>query len=144
MRHDQDGRFIVKLPLKQDKLINLGESRDIALRRFKALETRLIAHPNMYAEYRKFLQEYKDLGHMREVDNHMDSTPANQSYYLPHHAVRNETSTTTKFRVVFDGSCKSSSGVSLNDALMVGPTLQEDLFSILTRFRTFRIALRYS
>lgn len=31
--------------------------------------------------------------------------------------------------------------VSLNDALLVGPTLQEDLFPILTKYRTFKIAL---
>ncbi|XP_011052046.1 PREDICTED: uncharacterized protein LOC105144687 [Acromyrmex echinatior] len=62
-------------------------------------------------------------------------------FYLPHHAIRNETSSTTKFRVVFDGFCKTTTGLSLNDALIVGPTLQENLFSILIRFRTFKIAL---
>ncbi|XP_071581394.1 uncharacterized protein [Temnothorax nylanderi] len=94
----------------------------------------------MYSEYKKFMQEYIDSGHMREVDSLMESTP-NKSYYLPHHAVRKETSTTTKFRVVFNGSSKTDTGISLNDALMVGPNLQEDLFSILARFRTFLIAL---
>ena len=52
-----------------------------------------------------------------------------------------EDSTTTKLRVVFDGSAKSSNGISLNGSLMVGPTVQEDLFSILIRFRTHKVAL---
>jgi len=42
--------------------------------------------------------------------------------------------------VVFDASCKTSTGLSLNDALMVGPVVQQDLMSILMRFRTFRYA----
>lgn len=45
-------------------------------------------------------------------------------------------SITTKTRVVFDGSAKTSTGVSLNDTLMVGPKLQDDLFCILLRFRS--------
>ncbi|XP_033214001.1 uncharacterized protein LOC117171061 [Belonocnema kinseyi] len=52
-----------------------------------------------------------------------------------------EDSLTTKVREVFDGSAKSSSGVSLNDALMVGSTLQDDLFGELIRFRSRKNAL---
>lgn len=62
-------------------------------------------------------------------------------YFLPHHSVLKESSLTTKLRVVFDASAKTSSGYSLNDCLMVGPTIQDDLFSILIRFRTHKIAL---
>jgi hypothetical protein len=41
---------------------------------------------------------------------------------------------TTKTRVVFDASAKSTTGVSPNDILMVGPTIQQDLLSIILRF----------
>ena len=40
-----------------------------------------------------------------------------------------------KMRVVFDGSAKTGSQVSLNDTLMVGPTVQSDIFDILLRFQ---------
>jgi len=62
-------------------------------------------------------------------------------YYIPHHAVLKDNSLTMKLRVVFDTSCKTSTGISLNDCLMVGPTLQQDLFSILLRFRTFQYVI---
>lgn len=57
------------------------------------------------------------------------------------HAVRKEASTTTKLRVVFDASMKMFSGVSLNDVLMVGPTVHPLLVDVLLRFRTHRIAM---
>ncbi|XP_075225766.1 uncharacterized protein LOC142326921 [Lycorma delicatula] len=58
-------------------------------------------------------------------------------YYLPHHPVFKESST-TKVRVVFDASFKSS-GLSLNDTLHTGPTIQQDLCSIVLRFRTHQV-----
>jgi len=36
---------------------------------------------------------------------------------------------------VLDASATSSSGLSLNNELKCGPTVQEDVFGILTRFR---------
>lgn len=52
----------------------------------------------------------------------------------------NENSTTTRVRVVFDAS-KTSSGVSLNDKLKIGPKIQDDLFIILLRFRKDNVVL---
>jgi len=60
---------------------------------------------------------------------------------MPHHAVLKETSFTTKLRVVFIGSEKNSNGVSLNDILMIGPKVQDDLFDIVQRFRLHRIVM---
>ncbi|XP_053961109.1 uncharacterized protein LOC128865111 [Anastrepha ludens] len=54
---------------------------------------------------------------------------------------RKEDSSTTKLRVVFDGSAVTTSGLSLNEILMARPTIQPKLFDILIRFRTFPVAL---
>ena len=67
--------------------------------------------------------------------------PIGKSFYFSHHYVFNNSSTTTKLRVVFDGSAKITSGTSLNDRLMVGPKIQKDLFRILIRFRMHPVAL---
>ena len=65
----------------------------------------------------------------------------NTMCYLPMHAVRKVSSTTTKIRVVFDACSKSSMGVSLNDTLLVGPTVHSTLVDVLLRFRLHHVAL---
>ena len=57
------------------------------------------------------------------------------------HAVYKTSSTTTKIRAVFDASAKSSTGVSLNDTLLVGPTTHPPLVDVLLRFRLYPVAL---
>lgn len=64
---------------------------------------------------------------------HPEDSPPPLTYYLPHHAVIKEDSETTKARMVFDASCRTFSGLSLNDCLMVGPIIQDDLFGIILR-----------
>lgn len=84
------------------------------------------------------MEEYESLGHMEKVDEEKDISV--KTYYMPNSYVLNEHSRTTKLRVVFDGSCKSDSGLSLNDVLLKGPMLQDDLTLIVARFRTHKYA----
>lgn len=63
-------------------------------------------------DYEKVMNEYKELNHMQAITEHEADEIG---YFLPHHAVIKETSTTTKLRVVFDASAKTTSGESLND-----------------------------
>ena len=82
------------------------------------------------------------MGHLEPVPPADLVLPDSKHYYLPHHCVFKEASTTTKLRVVFDGSAKTEpKGPSLNDTLMVGPKIQDDLFDIILRFRLHRVAL---
>jgi hypothetical protein len=61
--------------------------------------------------------------------------------YLPRHPVIRADSVTTKVRVVFDASARPSSGKSLNDLLMIAPTIPDDLFTLIIRFRTYKYVL---
>ncbi|GJQ70063.1 hypothetical protein Trydic_g5538, partial [Trypoxylus dichotomus] len=133
-QRDTSGRFVVSLPFKEN-VNSLGASYDQALKRFYSLEKRLNKNPPLKQEYGEFIKEYLELGHMRKAKLYNYSTEPH--FYLPHHAVVKENSITTRLRVVFDGSAKTSSGVSLNDTLMVGPKLQQDLFDIVCRFRLY-------
>lgn len=115
----------------------LGESRQMAQRRLDSLMRRFSREPDLYRQYCDFMNEYLSLGHMTEVpkcDIHK------VKYCIPHHAVLRPESSTTKLRVVFDASAKTSNGLCLNDILEKGPQLQQDLFSILCRFRTHKYA----
>ena len=126
--------------LQNAEVSKLGESFTQARRRFMSLERRLITDPEHYERYRNFIREFMDLGHLKEVPpNEIDKYPS-QLYYLPHHCVFKEESTTTKLRVVFDGSAKTSNGQSLNESLMMGAK-QPDLYSTLLRFRLHNVAL---
>lgn len=72
------------------------------------------------------MNEYEALEHMEKVI--CEEAEENENIcYLPHHAVVNENSTTTRVRIVFDASCKTESGSSLNDTLMKGPVIQDEL-----------------
>lgn len=132
-KRDKSGRFIVRIPLKENHN-NLGTTKDSAIKRFLSLEKRLDKDINVKSMYVNFMREYERLGHMSIVN---DYSINNIDYYLPHHHVIRNESITTKLRVVFDGSFKSSSGLSINDVQHVGPALQTDLFAILISFRQF-------
>ena len=86
------------------------------------------------------MEEYITLGHMRELDEgKINKDSEKLCYYIPHHAVLKETSTSTKLRAVFDASMPTTSGLSLNQCLMVGPVVQSDLISVIMRFRVHKI-----
>ncbi|XP_008185105.1 uncharacterized protein LOC103309988 [Acyrthosiphon pisum] len=132
VRRSEDGRFVLRLPTKPETQ-NLGDSLAMATSRFINIERRIQRDEQLRVEYVKFMKEYFDMGHMREVTS--EEELFKKGYYLPHHPVLKASSLTTKTRVVFDGSARTTSGLALNDVLMRGPTVQEDIFSILVRFR---------
>ena len=130
-------RYQVTLPKKPDSL-PLGDSRTQAVSRFVSNERSIIKR-QLWEPFQQVVQGYLDLGHAEPVP-HSESPPFS-TYYLPMHAVRKDNSTTTKLRVVFDGSATTTSGISVNQSLLVGPTLQPTLSAILLKFRCYPIAL---
>lgn len=138
----ENGVFQVDLPLKSpEENLKLGDSFPIARKRFYNLEKRFERDKRYFSEYKKFIEEYECLGHGRFVPLTLTNCHSQPKYFLPHHAVIKEDSITTKLRVVFDASCKSSSGFSLNDLTLKGYQVQPDLYDILCRFRSFKYVL---
>ncbi|XP_055941893.1 uncharacterized protein LOC129971940 [Argiope bruennichi] len=70
---------------------------------------------------------------MSEIQN--ESVEPEVTYYMPHHDIYRPQKTTTKLRTVFNASTLTSSGKSLNSIQYNGGGIQDDLFTLLIRFR---------
>ncbi|XP_074653615.1 uncharacterized protein LOC141907773 [Tubulanus polymorphus] len=68
-----------------------------------------------------------------------DASVNDACHYLPHHSVLRD-SNTTPLRIVYDFSCKTPEKTSLNDCLLTGPRLHNNILGILLRFRSFNFA----
>ncbi|XP_075163287.1 uncharacterized protein LOC142235924 [Haematobia irritans] len=140
---DDTGRYTVHLPFKKllqgHELPSFSHTDYNALKRLKQLELTFEHKQQFAAEYKKFMLEYENLQHMVKLVEYPHSIPSN-AYFFPHHGVLRESSTTTKLRVVFDGGNCKPPQTSINEELSAGPALQNDLPTILTRWRRHRIA----
>ncbi|XP_011685766.1 PREDICTED: uncharacterized protein LOC105448721 [Wasmannia auropunctata] len=125
-------RYVVRLPFRRLPT-SFGNSRSIATRALARVQRRCALNDEFTGLYSAFLKEYEKLEHMSRVPS--NEREPNLLFYLPHHGVLRETSTTTKLRVVFNGSQKTDIGCSLNDFLYSGPKLQTELANVLLLWR---------
>ncbi|XP_036318984.1 uncharacterized protein LOC118733619 [Rhagoletis pomonella] len=117
-KRESDGRFSVRIPLKESADV-LGDCFEIAKSRFLSLESRLRKSGEYKKMYSGFMQEYANLGHMTKIESN-----AKPCLFLPHHGVLRHQSITTKLRVVFNASQRTSTG-NLN--MLHAPTLRKCL-----------------
>ena len=122
-----DGRFIVPLPERHGAL-RLDESRSQAVRRFISFERPLRSRGH-FGKYEAVIDEYFQSGPAKQAPASDLEKSTQRVFHLPMHAIRKESSTTTKVRAAFDASAKSQTGVSLNDILLVGPTVTSPLIN---------------
>ncbi|XP_050423619.1 uncharacterized protein LOC126835225 [Adelges cooleyi] len=142
---EPSGKFCVALPFRQEVFgkvsslpvesvvynglsHGLGDSYSAALKRLFNLELKLSKDAKLYEAYRDFMDQYLALGHMKLAAQ-------SGKYYIPHHAVVKHDGDELKIRVVFDASASTTSKLSLNDVLCVGPKLQTNIDEILLKSR---------
>ena len=131
--HYEKGSFVVPLP-KKPHAKQLGESRSQAVRRFLSLERSLRAK-GQFEAFNAVMDEYFEMGHAELVPAADLEKPPCEVFYLPMPVVRRkESNSTTKIRAVFDASAKSTTGISLNDTLLLGPTVHLPLVDVLLHF----------
>ena len=87
-------------------------------------------------DYVNFMTNLMEKGYCERVPRNSSEETSNV-WYLPHHGVYHPQK--GKLRIVFDCSAKFN-GACLNDLLLQGPNLANNLCGILKRFRFDRIA----
>lgn len=135
---DAEGRYVVRLPFKTSfgNSLHLGNSRNRAVNQWLNMEKRLERFPELRHQYRQMMRNLLEMNYMEPVPSSEVDVSPQLACYLPHHMVTK----TGKNRIVFNASQKTASGVSLNDILLTGPSLQKELFDIILHVRQFSIA----
>ncbi|KAF1764567.1 hypothetical protein GCK72_004516 [Caenorhabditis remanei] len=133
----RDKSYYVRLHMKEDRE-ELPDNYSIA-------EKRLISVGRQYSkEVLKTIdtvfQDQLEKGILEIVDAH-ERTGKRLVHYNPHQPVFTPTKTTTKCRVVVDGSAHFKNKPSLNDQIHQGPTILPDLMGMLLRFRSGKTAV---
>lgn len=122
-----DGQhYEVALPWKEDCLPS-SNNYGMCEARLRSLHQKLRIKPEVFSEYDKNIKEQEQDGIVERAPvKHSESDlEAKRAHYSPHHAVVRKDRETTKVRVVYDGSAKSSKqDRSLNDCLEVGDGTQ--------------------
>ena len=137
--YKQDGRYFVSLPWIEEKKPLLAVNYDTSLRRFRSLHGRLQKDDQLLKAYQDTIQFQLQEGIIEKVP---PGTTVNPVHYIPHHPVVKESSATTKVRIVYDASSRSSKHEkSLNECLNRGPVILPDLCQCLIRFRTHKTAI---
>ncbi|XP_074651688.1 uncharacterized protein LOC141906304 [Tubulanus polymorphus] len=134
-----NGRYIAPFPWKIEHE-SLPTNYDICMTRTRKTARRLGKDPDMLRLYSKIIHEQESLKIIERIPLHETVRYEGKCHYIPHHPVFKD-SPTTPIRIVYDCSChENSDSPSFNDCLEPDPALQNDISSILLRFRLFEYA----
>ena len=141
-KHDCDsmGRYIVPLPIIREELPSLGESLENVRRALASVQQRMLCDPHLQKDYAWFMKEYVETGHIRRLTEEELASGPSFVNYLPHHGIWQRQDRGRKLQDIFNASCPTSSGRSLNDILRPGPKVQSDLTTVITRWRRWAVA----
>ena len=132
---DQSGHWVAPLPFRPNVVVT-SNNRDFVWHRTLSLHRSLSTKPEKRKHMMAFMQKMLDRGHA-EVAPPLKSEQ--KCWYLPLFGVYHPRKP-DKIRIVFDSSAKSRE-FSLNDLLMKGPDMMNNLLGILLRFRQEAVAV---
>ena len=131
------GRYHVELPFLKNHHF-LPDNFSLCEKRLKKLKEKLDVDADLKKKYNNIMMEQLNLGIIEQI---VDPGEAGNVTYLPHREVIREDKTSTKVRIVFDGSARRRNNVSLNQVLHKGPALNPHLLELLLKFRIHRIGI---
>ncbi|XP_069189943.1 uncharacterized protein [Procambarus clarkii] len=126
----RDNQYWVRLPWKLNHS-QLLVNHFMAQNQLRSHVLRLQRHPENMKLYHEIIKKQLDDKFIKVVTN----DNLKEGHYLPHHPVL-KNSAMTPLRIVFHCSAKTKqSSVSLNDCLQTGPSLTQQLYDVLLKFR---------
>ena len=134
IRTTSNGHYEMPLPFKERP--HLPDNKHCAVVRLNHLKRKLLRDKRYKEQYTEFMDEVIGKGDAEEVK---DDGGEGEKWYIPHHGVFHPRKP-NKLRVVFDCSARYK-GTSLNDHLLSGPDLTNNLTGVLLRFRQHPVAL---
>ena len=134
----KNGRYRVPLPWREGNF-HVPQNKGLAEGCLKAQLRKMRKMPEILEEYDSIIKQQLDEGIIEPVP---ERPTGKRITYIPHQPVVREEAATTKVRVVYDASAKATKGVkSLNDCLHTGPSLTPLLYTVMLRFRMYKIVL---
>ncbi|XP_045030441.1 uncharacterized protein LOC123472633 [Daphnia magna] len=131
-------RYEVGLPWVSDYFA-FPDNYNSALRRLFSIENKFVHNSNFCERYKAVIDDYVAKGFARPLKESELKSTFGRNWYLPHHGVVNPRKH-EKVRVVFDASAKYQ-GVALNEVLLKGPNLINDIGATLLLFRKKPLSL---
>ena len=135
----EDGHYTIGLPFKNETL-SMPNNRKQAEQRLALLRRRFEKNSTLNQDYKAYniMDSVLQNGYAQEVSCESIFPEEGKAWYLPHHGVYHPKH--GKLRVVFDCAARYG-GTSLNDQLLPGPNLTNNLVGTLLRFRQGNVAL---
>ncbi|UYV66545.1 hypothetical protein LAZ67_4002017 [Cordylochernes scorpioides] len=130
-----DGHYSVSLPWREG-CEDIPSNFHVTQKRLERCVNKLTTQGRL-EDYSKIFTEWEQENIIERI--HDDNKTV--GHYLPHRPVFKETNKTTPIRPVYDASCRSVKGMSLNDCLETGPNLLEHIPNVLIRFRENKIGI---
>ena len=136
LTRSKDGWYETSLPWKPGHQPLLS-NHDGSLCRLNSL-LRKLKRSDMLPEYDAVIRDQIEQGIVEKAPSEVTG----KELYLPHRAVVRENAETTKTRIVYDASARQREDTpSLNDCLLTGPPLHNQLWSVIVRNRFHPVAV---
>ncbi|XP_042073472.1 uncharacterized protein LOC121813652 [Haplochromis burtoni] len=130
----EKGHYEMPLPFKERP--QMPDNRQLAESRLNQLKRKLMRNEKYKRDYVTYMNDIIQRGDAEETD---DNGPEGETWYIPHHGIYHPKKP-ERLRVVFDCSARHK-GTCLNDHLLNGPDMINNLTGVLVRFRQHRVAL---
>ena len=130
-----EGEYQVALPWKKAP-DDLPDNYTYAVKRLKSLEHQFANRPEEWEIYCRQMRDQVKRGvsrHVSKAELQKDRSEGRKMWFLPHFAVTKD-SKSTPVRVVYDAKARFQ-GHSLNEYLMKGDNINNDIFDVALRFR---------